>query len=54
MDAQAAFVDSYVGPNSGDKVAFTNNLAGVLGKRDENVESAAADFPPPARRSARA
>ncbi|GLH80317.1 hypothetical protein SSBR45G_52260 [Bradyrhizobium sp. SSBR45G] len=44
METKAAFVDMHVGPDALDQLALVHDLAGPLGKDDEDVEGATADM----------
>jgi hypothetical protein len=43
MNPQGAFVDDRIGPRAGDEPVLVDRLAGVFDKRDQNIESAAAE-----------
>ena len=44
MEAQAAFVDIDVGPDTLDQFALVDDFAGALGQEEKNIQRPAADM----------
>ena len=43
MDPERTFVHNRIGPSAGDQLVLVDRLAGALNKRDEDVQSPAAE-----------